>query len=67
LRSNSTLSSRPTRRCARSPASFTIGAGRVRIDNPDAAPFFIDEASGAIAWMRMRAGFASTDFRFSPD
>jgi hypothetical protein len=29
---------------------FTIGAGRVRIDNPDAAPFFIDEASGAIAW-----------------
>jgi len=30
---------------------FTIGAGRVRIDNPDAAPFFIDEASwAAIAW-----------------
>src|SRR3984957_18464090 len=29
---------------------FTIGAGRVRINNPDAAPFFIDEASGAIAW-----------------
>jgi len=29
---------------------FTIGAGRVRINNPDAAPIFIDEASGAIAW-----------------
>src|ERR1700734_1322756 len=29
---------------------FTIGAGRVRINNPDAAPFFIDEASGAVAW-----------------
>jgi hypothetical protein len=29
---------------------FTVGAGRVRINNPDAAPFFIDEASGAIAW-----------------
>ena len=26
---------------------FTIGAGRVRINNPDAVPFFIDEASGA--------------------
>ena len=31
-------------------ARFTIGAGLVRIDNPDAVPFFIDEASGAIAW-----------------
>src|ERR1700722_7651756 len=29
---------------------FTIGAGRVRINNPDASPFFIDEASGAMAW-----------------
>ena len=29
---------------------FSIGAGRVRINNPDAAPFFIDEATGAIAW-----------------
>jgi hypothetical protein len=29
---------------------FTIGAGRVHINNPDAVPFFIDEASGAIAW-----------------
>ena len=29
---------------------FSIGAGRVRINNPDAVPFFIDEASGAIAW-----------------
>ena len=29
---------------------FTVGAGRVRINNPDAVPFFIDEASGAIAW-----------------
>ena len=29
---------------------FTVGAGRVRINNPDAAPFFIDEASGSMAW-----------------
>src|SRR3984957_8846837 len=29
---------------------FTIGAGRVRINNPDAVPFFIDEASGTVAW-----------------
>ena len=29
---------------------FTVGAGRVRINNPDAAPFFIDEANGAMAW-----------------
>ena len=29
---------------------FSIGAGRVRIDNPDAVPFFIDEATGAVAW-----------------
>ena len=29
---------------------FSIGAGRVRINNPDAVPFFIDEATGAIAW-----------------
>ncbi len=29
---------------------FTIGAGRVHINNPDAVPFFIDEATGAIAW-----------------
>src|SRR6204780_373943 len=29
---------------------LTIGAGRVRINNPGAAPFFIDEASGAMAW-----------------
>jgi hypothetical protein len=29
---------------------FTVGAGRVRINNPDAVPFFIDEASGAMGW-----------------
>jgi hypothetical protein len=29
---------------------FTVGAGLVRINNPDATPFFIDEASGAMAW-----------------
>jgi hypothetical protein len=29
---------------------FTIGAGRVRFNNPDASPFFLDEASGAMAW-----------------
>ncbi len=29
---------------------LNIGAGRVRINNPDAVPFFIDEASGAVAW-----------------
>ena len=29
---------------------FTLGAGRVRINNPEAVPVFIDEASGAMAW-----------------
>jgi AsmA-like C-terminal region/Protein of unknown function len=29
---------------------FSLGAGRVRINNPDAVPFFIDEATGAVAW-----------------
>jgi hypothetical protein len=29
---------------------FSVGAGRVRINNPDAVPFLIDEASGAVAW-----------------
>jgi AsmA-like C-terminal region/Protein of unknown function len=29
---------------------FSIGAGRVRINNPDAVPFFIDEATGGLAW-----------------
>jgi hypothetical protein len=29
---------------------FSIGAGRVRFNNPDAVPFFIDEATGAVAW-----------------
>jgi hypothetical protein len=31
-------------------ARFSIGAGRVRVNNPDAVPFFIDEATGAAAW-----------------
>ena len=29
---------------------FSVGAGHVRINNPDAVPFFIDEATGAAAW-----------------
>ncbi len=29
---------------------FSVGAGRVRFNNPDAVPFFIDEAAGAVAW-----------------
>ena len=29
---------------------FSIGAGRVRINNPDAVPFFIDEATGVAVW-----------------
>jgi AsmA-like C-terminal region/Protein of unknown function len=29
---------------------FGIGAGLVRFNNPDAEPFFIDEATGAVAW-----------------
>ncbi|WP_210208886.1 AsmA-like C-terminal domain-containing protein [Roseiarcus fermentans] len=33
---------------------FTLGAGTVRLNNPDAAPFLIDEASGAVAWRRDR-------------
>jgi hypothetical protein len=31
-------------------ARFSIGAGHVRINNPDALPFFVDEASGGLAW-----------------
>ena len=29
---------------------FAIGAGKVRLNNPDALPFLVDEASGRIAW-----------------
>ncbi len=29
---------------------FAIGAGTVRLNNPDALPFLIDEASGQLAW-----------------
>ena len=29
---------------------FTLGAGRVRLNNPDALPFLVDEASGRIVW-----------------
>ena len=29
---------------------FSVGAGHVRINNPDAVPFFIDEATGVVAW-----------------
>ncbi len=29
---------------------FSLGAGRVRFNNPDAVPFSLDEATGAIAW-----------------
>ncbi len=29
---------------------FTLGAGRVRLNNPDATPFLVDEASGRVAW-----------------
>jgi hypothetical protein len=31
-------------------ARFSVGAGRVRINDPDAVPFFIDEASGKLDW-----------------
>lgn len=31
-------------------AAFAVGAGRVRLNNPDALPFLIDEASGRIRW-----------------
>ena len=30
--------------------AFAVGAGRVRLNNPDALPFLIDEASGRIKW-----------------
>ena len=29
---------------------FVLGAGYFRLDNPDDEPFFIDEATGAVAW-----------------
>ena len=31
-------------------ARFAIGAGTVRLNNPDALPFLLDEASGDVAW-----------------
>ena len=31
-------------------ARFTLGAGDVRLNNPDARPFLVDEASGHVAW-----------------
>jgi len=30
--------------------AFAVGAGRVRLNNPDALPFLVDEASGRIRW-----------------
>ena len=27
-----------------------MGAGTVRLNNPDALPFLLDEASGKVAW-----------------
>ncbi len=29
---------------------FSVGAGRVRLNNPDALPFLVDEATGKIEW-----------------
>ncbi len=29
---------------------FSVGAGRVRLNNPDALPFLIDEATGSLEW-----------------
>ncbi|MBV9288353.1 MAG: hypothetical protein JO288_11130, partial [Hyphomicrobiales bacterium] len=29
---------------------FTLGAGKVRLNNPDALPFLVDEASGKVDW-----------------
>ena len=29
---------------------FSIGAGRVRLNNPDARAFLVDEATGSVAW-----------------
>jgi hypothetical protein len=29
---------------------FTVGAGTVRLNNPDALPFLVDEASGEMSW-----------------
>ncbi|HXZ16227.1 MAG TPA: DUF3971 domain-containing protein, partial [Roseiarcus sp.] len=29
---------------------FALGAGKVRLNNPDALPFLLDEASGRVAW-----------------
>ena len=43
---------------------FSIGAGRVRINNPDAVPFFIDEATGGLAWDGTRGDLRSTSSKF---
>ena len=29
---------------------FAMGAGKVRLNNPDALPFLVDEASGRVDW-----------------
>jgi hypothetical protein len=31
-------------------ARFAVGAGQVRLNNPDALPFLVDEASGQVDW-----------------
>jgi len=41
---------------------FTIGAGTVRLNNPDALPFLVDEASGRIAWRDDKKRLDIADF-----
>ena len=41
---------RPDETIASLSGAFTVGAGQVRLNNPDALPFLVDEASGKIEW-----------------
>jgi Protein of unknown function/AsmA-like C-terminal region len=41
---------------------FTMGAGTVRLNNPDALPFLVDEASGKIAWKYDKKRLDIADF-----
>ena len=42
---------------------FVLGAGYFRLDNPDHEPFFIDEATGAVAWDPSSNRYRFTDLQ----
>jgi hypothetical protein len=42
---------------------FVLGAGYFRLDDPDHEPFFIDEATGAVAWDPSRNRYRFSDLQ----